>query len=184
MKDLQFATAGDGPVTMSPDDALALFDSLPACPVETLRGQWSGREVLTGHPLDGALANISWYGKQFDSDDQVHPLLVRGTDGRPFPLDPSFVPMRLIAKPMPTPRWVKRVAPSTMSLLRGPMRARRYGAKLSSPVHRGKATAAMSYVGKPITDYFRKIDEHTVLGLMEYAGMPRPYFFLLRRDRA
>ena len=46
---------------------------------------------------------------------------------------------------------------------------------------RGKHSAAMIYDRKPIIDYFRKIDDDRVLGLMEMRGMERPFFFLLTR---
>jgi hypothetical protein len=35
--------------------ALALFDSLPAVPLETMLGSWRGSGLATGHPLDGML---------------------------------------------------------------------------------------------------------------------------------
>ncbi|MFD4433536.1 GXWXG domain-containing protein, partial [Nocardia sp. NPDC058497] len=59
------------------DAALALFDSLPPVQATELTGRWHGRELATGHPLDGLLAASGWYGKQFDGLDSVHPLLFR-----------------------------------------------------------------------------------------------------------
>ena len=41
----------------------------------------------------------------------------------------------------------------------------------------------MIYDRKPIIDYFRKIDDDRVLGLMEMRGMERPFFFLLTREQ-
>jgi len=48
--------------------------------------------------------------------------------------------------------------------------------------YRGKVSAAMVYDRQPIIDLFRKIDENTVLGMMDYKRMERPYFFRLSRD--
>lgn len=173
---------GAGPIAMTEAEALALFDSLASCPVENLRGRWVGREVLTGGPLDGALANVSWYGKQCDGIHAVHPLMVRDRAGRPFALNPSAVPMRLISHPIPAPRWMPRLAPRVMTALKPILRARTYGADLTSTTFRGVATAAMAYRDKPVVDVFRLVDENTVLGLMDYPGMSKPCFFVLHRD--
>ncbi len=167
---------------MAPHAALARFDELPPCREQTLRGRWSGEEIHTGHPLDGALANVSWYGKQFDSSAEVHPLLVADSGGNPFPLDPSLVPMLLITHPISTPDVVKSIAPKVMTLLRPVAQARRHGARLERIRHRGVRTVSMVYNDRPIVDVFRAIDEDTVLGCMEYPGMPRPHFFVLQRD--
>ena len=58
------------PLRCDPDEVQALFDDLAPCEESVLRGRWVGREVYTGHPLDGALANVAWYGKQFDGPDR------------------------------------------------------------------------------------------------------------------
>ena len=39
----------------------------------------------------------------------------------------------------------------------------------------------MIYDKLPIQDIFRRVDERTVLGVMDYKGMTQPYFFVLRR---
>src|SRR5690606_21055417 len=59
----------------TPDDALALFDALPTVRSVDLTGRWTGSELRTGHPMDGLLTASGWYGKQFDSTEDVHPLL-------------------------------------------------------------------------------------------------------------
>jgi len=174
------------PIRLSPDAAQAMFDELQPCAAPALSGRWVGREVHTGHPLDGALANVSWYGKQFDGPDRVHPLVVADAAGNPFPLNPAVVPMLLISHPVRTPGFVKWVVPTlmptAMSLLRSAVSARGYGARLQVVTHRGVATAAMSYNDRPVVDFFRAVDEDIVLGSMEYPGMPRPHFFVLQRD--
>jgi hypothetical protein len=40
----------------------------------------------------------------------------------------------------------------------------------------------MIYDAKPINDVFRRVDDDTVLGLMDYRKWGRPYFFLLHRE--
>ncbi|MCC5655076.1 DUF4334 domain-containing protein [Nostoc sp. XA013] len=47
--------------------------------------------------------------------------------------------------------------------------------------YRGKMTATMIYDYLPINDSFRKVDENTVLGIMDYKNIPKPFFFILKR---
>jgi hypothetical protein len=55
-------------------------------------------------------------------------------------------------------------------------------ARLRTIEHRGVATAAMVYDSLPIIDVFRRVDDDTLLGLMDLRGLPQPFFFLLRRE--
>ena len=48
--------------------------------------------------------------------------------------------------------------------------------------YREKVSTTMIYDNLPINDIFRKIDDNTVLGLMDFKGMPQPFFFVLNRD--
>ena len=51
--------------------------------------------------------------------------------------------------------------------------------------YRGKASASMIYDQKPIIDIFRKIDEDTMLGVMDIKNFPseKSYFFYLKEFR-
>ena len=49
--------------------------------------------------------------------------------------------------------------------------------------YRGKPTATMVYDNLPINDVFHKVDEDTVLGIMDLKGMKQPFFFVLRREK-
>jgi hypothetical protein len=40
----------------------------------------------------------------------------------------------------------------------------------------------MIYDEVPIHDIFRKVDDQTVLGLMDYKPAERPFFFVLQRE--
>jgi hypothetical protein len=163
------------------EEALELFDALPAVDTADLPGRWRGEEFPTGHPMDGALAAYHWQGKRFDSEEHAHPLLF-GTTMREFAVRPRWawpgVPLVM--------RWhwlkTERVAMVVRSLL--PLLAtRRSQARLRTIEFRGRPGAAMVYDDLPIQDVFRRIDEDTVLGLMDWKGMERPYFFILRRRR-
>ena len=56
-------------------------------------------------------------------------------------------------------------------------------ARLRMTTYRGKPTATMVYDNLPINDVFHKVDEDTVLGIMDLKGMKQPFFFVLRREK-
>lgn len=144
-------------------------------------GRWRGAGLPTGHPLDGVLEALGWYGKAFMGDGRVHPLLFRTRSGAVVPLDPRFMPAGAAL------RWpaLARSAPVRLAFAagRGLLRSRRPAAVLRAVTFRGRRSAAMVYNGRPIVDHFRRIDDDRILGLMEMRGMERPFFFLLTRDR-
>jgi hypothetical protein len=55
-------------------------------------------------------------------------------------------------------------------------------ARLRMTEHRGVISATMIYDSLPINDIFRKVDDDTVLGVMDLRFTPRPFFFVLRRE--
>jgi hypothetical protein len=55
-------------------------------------------------------------------------------------------------------------------------------ARIRMMEHRGKVSATMIYDYLPINDVFRKVDNNTVLGLMDYKPIPQPFFFKLTRE--
>jgi hypothetical protein len=59
------------------------------------------------------------------------------------------------------------------------------GASLWMVEFRGEVTATMVYDGKPVLDHFKRVDERTVLGVMNGKGVQdgdRFYYFFLERD--
>lgn len=160
--------------------ALALFDSLDPVDVDFMLGRWVGAGFDTNHPMDGLLETFGWYGKAFVTPDDVHPLLFR-RGGDVVSISPRFMPMNLLWK-LPVPRSALLNAlslPLKFALQTGRARAR-----LRMLEHRGKVSATMIYDDLPIHDVFRKVDDVTVLGVMDLKGMPQPFFFLLRREGA
>lgn len=163
----------------SREAALALFDSLAPVPTTALTGRWHGRELATGHELDGLLVASGWYGKQFDGVDRVHPLLFRDPAGEIFAVDPKRVPLGLVGK---VPGSVVERGRGLLGVLKPALRTRGYRARLRAVEHRGVVTTAMVYDHLPIIDVFRRVDDDTVLGLMDYRNFPDPYFFVLVRE--
>ncbi|WP_431970550.1 DUF4334 domain-containing protein [Nocardia sp. bgisy134] len=159
--------------------ALALFDGLPPVRATDLTGRWHGRELATGHRMDGLLEASGWYGKQFDGVERVHPLLFVDASGEIFAVDPKLVPLGV----------AHRVSASVvgrgrrlLGAVKPAVRTRKYRARLREIEHRGVVTAAMIYDHLPIIDVFRRVDDDTVLGLMDFRDRPEPYFFILSRD--
>ena len=169
----------DGPADCA--DALSCFDALAGLEPESMIGRWRGAGLPTGHPLDGVLESLGWYGKAFESADRVHPLLFRTRSGEVIPLDPRFMPVSVAL------RWpaFARSAPVRAAFAAGRafLRAHHSAARLRAENFRGKRSAALIYDRQPIIDHFRRIDDDRVLGLMEMRGMERPFFFLLTRER-
>ncbi|NNH71606.1 DUF4334 domain-containing protein [Nocardia uniformis] len=164
----------------TPEQAWQLFDSLPPVRVEEITtGLWRGDELDTGHPWKGVLVESGWYGKQFDSADAVQPLVFATPGGDIFPVDPRRVPLFLAGRvPNATLRPVRR----SLGVLRPLLRTTTARARLRDLGFRGISSAAMIYDHLPIIDIFRRVDEDTLLGVMDMRGLPEPYFFVLFRD--
>lgn len=163
----------------SPEAAIALFDKLPAVRAEDILGRWKGRELATGHPMDGRLVASRWYGKQFDSTENVHPLLFQTPSGELFAGNPSKMPLNLADKI--SPDVVSKMG-KFIGLAKPLISTKKYTARLRNIEHRGVVTAAMVYDALPIIDMFRQVDDNTLLGVMDLRWSDKPYFFILERD--
>jgi hypothetical protein len=158
--------------------ALSVFDGQDPVPVEGMLGTWRGSEVPTGHPLDGILGPLGWYGKRFDGPDDVHPLVMTCADGALWSLDPAVVPIGLLVR-RPAIAHLPGVG-RVLRLARPLVGTRRPAARVRMTEYRGVTSATMCYDALPVHDVFRRIDEQTVLGVMDLRGAP-PYVFLLER---
>ena len=164
----------------SPEEALALFDSLDAVRPDEMHGRWRGSGLPTGSPLDGLLEAYGWYGKEFLDAEAVHPLLFSTRSG-PRPVDPAFVPMAVLRD---RPRLAhSRAARTAFRLARPLVTTTKPRARLRAVEHRGVVTAAMVYDALPIIDVFRRVSDDVRLGLMDLRGLPGPFFFVLSRER-
>lgn len=167
--------------THDTSSALALFDSLPPVRADFMIGTWRGEGFPTGHAMDGALEAYGWWGKRFDGADEVHPLLFARRGGGTCALNPLWMAPALPwldRWPLPKSRGLGRALQWLLPLLS----TRRSGARLRVIEHRGQMTAAMIYDRLPIHDVFRRLDDDTVLGLMDQKGSRHTFFFVLRRQ--
>lgn len=138
--------------------ACRLFDGLEAVGLEELLGTWKGRELRTGHPLDGVLKKLRWYGKAFHDAENVDPLLFELPGGEITAIDPA-------------PVYDKRKL----------LKAAGGKARMRNVECRGKVSAAMVYDNLPIIDHFRKAGDGVLLGMMDKKGDKLPYFFILEK---
>ena len=159
--------------------ALRRFRDLPTVEPHALVGLWRGRGVATGHPLDGVLENLGWFGKRFTSDMRADALLFRSGERRLVAVDARWLPVR------PALRFARlgrtRAARNLFSYLMPRLRANGPIASVRTLPFEGVASAAMVYDKQPIVDQFRRIDDNTLMGVMVIRGDGRLYFFELER---
>ena len=166
------------PKSCTTAEALTLFDSLEPVDTDFMLGRWRGGEVSTDHPMDGLLSLANWYGKEFVSADCVHPLLFSSSSGEVFKVAPNPQMMKLaLSLSIPDNGLVR----SASTLLTSLLTTEESQARLRMMEHRGKLSATMIYDHLPIHDVFRKVDDHTVFGLMDYKEIEQPFFFSLTR---
>jgi len=160
----------------SPEDALSIFDGLTAATLDYMLGRWRGFEISTGHRMEGLLQPSGWYGKLFKGKDDVHPLLFYTSDRSGlYAVDPKSIPLTVT---------IPKSAPMgfLMAMTRPFLQTKHPKARMRMVEFRGKVTGTMLYDEKPICDHFAKIDERTMLGVMDLKGVPEPYVFVLERD--
>ncbi|HKK74664.1 MAG TPA: DUF4334 domain-containing protein [Saprospiraceae bacterium] len=160
----------------SVEEALTIFDRLEPVSLAFMRGQWSGFEILTGHPIDGLLEPSGWYGKLFADPENVHPLLIYSLDRKSlFAINPFFIPLGINFPKTQILRYF-------MAILKPILKTKKSKARMRMVEYRGKLTGTMIYDGKAICDHFAKIDEDRMLGVMDLKGAAAPYFFVLERE--
>ncbi|APW43260.1 DUF4334 domain-containing protein [Rhodoferax saidenbachensis] len=164
-------------------EALALFDALSPVETDFMLGSWKGEGFETGHPMDGLLEAYHWYGKRFESAEDVHPLVFSTLGGglasvNPARMGPALSWSDHVA--LPKSATLGRVFQAMMPLFT----TTRSRARLRMTSYRGQSSATMVYDQLPINDVFRKIDANAVFGVMDRKGMQKPFFFILRRVTA
>ncbi len=166
---------------LTTEQAFTRFDGLPPVEIPFLLGSWTGESFPTGHSLDGALEASHWHGKRFDSAEEVYPLVFTTLGGGLACLEPKTMgPGLRLSDRFPIPK--SPVVGRLFQLLLPLLSTARSSARLRMTSYRGVVSATMIYDHLPINDVFRKLDDDTVLGVMDFKGMEQPFFFLLRRE--
>ncbi len=161
------------------EDAFSLYDSLETVNVAFMMGMWKGSGFHTGHTMDGALETFNWYGKSFEDPENVHPLVFKSFGSSLFKVNPGRMPVRLATIIPSKPFWPLKYVFLCVRFL---FQTSSSKARVRLTEFRGKVTATMVYDQLPIHDVFRKVNENTLLGCMDFKGMKQPFFFVLERD--
>lgn len=161
------------------EEILAFFDELEPIDSQFMISRWKGSEIHTDHPLNGFLEASNWYGKEFVNDDQVHPLLFQDSQDNIFKVKPYSLVMKSGVR---FPILKHKALNSTVRFLTSLLKTEASQARLRMMEYRQKLSATMIYDSLPIHDTFRKVDDDTVLGLMDSKDIPIPFFFVLERE--
>ncbi len=160
-------------------EAIALFDQLEPVDLDFMLGRWKGSGLHTGHPMDGLLEVANWYGKEFVTPECVHPLLFLDGSCKVFKVAPNPQMMKLS---LSLPGLKNESFKPAFTLFSSLLKTEQSQARLRMMEHRGKLSATMIYDHLPINDVFRKVDDNTLLGLMDYKESAQPFFFVLKRE--
>lgn len=161
------------------EEALQLFDALEPVNLDFMLGRWRGSEIQTNHPMNGLLEIANWYGKEFMNPETVYPLLFLDNNGKIFKVAPKANLMKwMLQVPIPRNSSLKPLLSFTTTFLK----TEDSQARLRMMECRGVVTATMIYDYLPINDSFKKIDNDTVLGIMDYKELAQPFFFVLKRE--
>ncbi len=154
------------------------FNSLEPVNPEDMIGLWKGSGHPSGHPLDGVLENLHWFGKLFHPNMRADALLFEGDPGKLVAIEPAFFPIRWAVRFAGFGRTAR--AWNLFSHVRPRLRAKSTTASLQQRMDEGVLTAAMVYDRQPIVDYFRRSDG-MVFGKMIVEKDPRRYYFRLEK---
>ncbi|WP_310220154.1 DUF4334 domain-containing protein [Neorhizobium sp. 2083] len=157
---------------------LEQFRRLPPIEPREFVGLWKGHGIPAGHPFDGVLENLGWFGKRFTLNMRADALLFQSGGHRLVAIDPKWIPLGLALRFHHIGRT--RVARNLFSYLQRRLRARGPVASLKTMAFGGAESAAMVYDDQPIVDYFRRIDAERIMGAMAIKGDERIYFFELQ----
>lgn len=159
-------------------EAFDFFDKLEGVGMDFMFGKWKGSGLHTNHPMDGQLELFDWYGKEFEDSENVHPLLFRHGHSKIYKIHPGRIPFSLSQKfKADTLRFIKPL----FRLGKWFLKTNKSKARIRLLQFRGKLSVAMIYDDLAIYDNFRKVDENTVLGVMDLKGMEQFFFFILKR---
>ena len=127
---------------------------------------------------DGLLEAFHWYGKLFESSEDVHPLLYLNRHGDIVSIDPGAMGSgdgrfwRSAGTPVKNCR-------QDLPALDAPSHHIRVSRTITHDGVSWEVSATMIYDQLPIYDVFRKLDDNTVLGVMDNKNIKDPFFFKL-----
>ncbi|MEV5877314.1 GMC family oxidoreductase N-terminal domain-containing protein [Streptomyces sp. NPDC052101] len=78
----QLTGLADTQARVEPAELDAVWEALASVRPEQILGTWRGTPLNTGHSAQRRLRDMRWYGKRFNSPDDVQPLICRDQQGR------------------------------------------------------------------------------------------------------
>ncbi|TDM12752.1 GXWXG domain-containing protein [Macrococcus lamae] len=168
----------------SQEDIKTYFDSLDSVSIEMMHGLWRGEEVNTPHPMTGLLKKANWYGKYFEDKNNVTPIVMQDKNGELFAANPGMLSLKA---PIKLVKLLPKVFFNVgVTLIKPIFKTHSPKARLRLMDYNGTATAAMIYDQKPLIDYLKKIDDDTVLGMVDETVISKhlTHYFILIRDRS
>jgi hypothetical protein len=76
--------------SMMQEQASAWFSTLAPVNAGDMVGLWKGIGHPSGHPLDGVLENLDWFGKRFHPNMRADALLFEGAPGKLLAIEPAY----------------------------------------------------------------------------------------------
>lgn len=159
-------------------EAFAFFDSLQEADISLFHGKWKGKELTTGHPMDGLLKSTNWYGKYFVDEENAYPLLFQKGNKKLFAANPGCLPLKQFE------HVNRRIVSVIFKLVTPFIQTKKSSARLREIQYRGKITTAMIYDQKPFFDIFGMVDKDTMLGISDLKWEHElGYFFVIERTK-
>jgi len=161
---------------MTQEVAFSFFDELEPVELAMMQGLWKGKELRAGHPMEGLLGACRWYGKKFNNAETVYPLVFETGAHKLYCGNPGLLPLNAPYEKIP-----KNIISILFSIVHPFISTKKSKARLRMVEYRGKVSASMLYDQLAIIDVFRKVDDNTVMGVMDYKESPssKSYFFVL-----
>ena len=161
---------------MTQEAAFSFFDELEPVELSMMQGLWKGKELRAGHPMEGLLEACKWYGKKFNNEENVHPLVFETGTHKLYYGNPGLLPLNA-----PYAKIPKSVISMLFSIVHPFIITKKSKARLRMIEYRGKLSASMLYDQLAIIDVFRKVDDNTVMGVMDFkeSQSSKSYFFVL-----
>jgi hypothetical protein len=158
------------------EEAFSFFDKLEPVALSMMQGLWKGKELLAGHPMEGVLDACKWYGKRFDNVENVYPLVFKTGNHKLYFGNPRLMPLNV-----PFEKIHKGIISILFSIIHSFISTKKSKARLRMVEYRGKVSASMLYDQLAIIDIFRKVDDNTVMGVMDFkeSSSSESYFFVL-----
>ena len=164
---------------ISQEEAFSFFDGLKPIEVSMMKGMWRGKELHTGHPMEGLLSVCKWSGKKFVDVENVFPLVFEKGNHKLYYGNPGVMPLNAPYEKIP-----KIIISILFKIVYPFIKTKKSKARLRMVEFRGKSSASMLYDQVGIIDIFRKVDASTVMGIMDFKQNPsgKSYFFALYKE--